>query len=151
MSHHLVMCLDSLVPWSLFISTIVLMWRFNVFKVCFWDASWFDLVHSFWDGCGLNKKWKDGKRLLFSNPLRLFYVYWSSTLNISLMHMHAFFPYFLYWYYTINKSISKSHSITYIDDKINSFICMEISPENISKKCFLVFFVKLISLTLVTG
>ena len=40
---------------------------------CIWDASWFHLVYSFWNGIGLRKEQNEDKRFLFLNSLILFY------------------------------------------------------------------------------
>ena len=36
---------------------------------CFWDTSWSDLIHLIWDGSGLHKQQKEGKRLICLNSL----------------------------------------------------------------------------------
>ena len=48
---------------------------------CFWDASWFELVYSFWDSSGLNKKLKEGKSLLLLNSLTLILCYSEHSLD----------------------------------------------------------------------
>ena len=48
---------------------------------CFCDASWFDLVLSFWDDSNQNKMQKEGKKLLFLKCIN--FALYLSELNLS--------------------------------------------------------------------
>ena len=71
-SSCLITWMGSLVSWSMLIST-----SFS----CFLDASWFNLVHSFWDGLGVN-----GKKVKWKTPILKFISIVLSSSELSVNH-----------------------------------------------------------------